>query len=220
MTERRRGLLVALLLGLALAALAGGAARPAGAQGGPPPRPTDTGGPPPRPTDAGAPPVRPTLEPTPQPTDAPGKHRGAELPGRITGTVIELGSGAPAAGVAVQVGDLTLATDQNGNYDAEGLAAGAYTVALRLAAGQGEAAQGPLTLRLAAGAVLVQHLAFRAPAAAAASPAPTAAPAPTPAALPDTGAAGGGAGVPALALGLLGLLALAGGAALRLGARE
>ena len=89
-----------------------------------------------------------------------------------------------------------------------------YTVrvALALSAEQGTALQAPLTIELAAGATVVQHLFFTSPAPAlpALQPAPLPTPAPAapiPAALPATGAADNGQ--PWLALFAL-LLMLAG----------
>ncbi|NNJ10299.1 cell wall anchor protein [Chloroflexales bacterium ZM16-3] len=158
-------------------------------------------------------PPRPTVAPTAAPKDNPKPT--AVVPGRITGTVIDQRTGAPAPGVAVRVGDASLTSDASGNYDINGLAPGSYAVALVLAEGQGAAAQGELTLALAAGQTVVQHLFFTspAPAVAPAEPAPT--PAPTPVALPNTGA-----GADAWALPLaLGALLLGAGLATRRAAR-
>jgi hypothetical protein len=107
-------------------------------------------------------PRRPTLTPNP-PTAVHRSHSNpTSVPlGRITGTVIDLTSGAPAPGIIVIVGDITLTTDSNGNYDRSGLPPGAYTVALSLASGQGTPAQTPVTVDLAPGATVIQHLAFR-----------------------------------------------------------
>lgn len=133
--------------------------------------------------------------------------------GRITGTVIELGSGAPAPGVAVRVGTVLLYTDVNGNYDAPGLPPGRYLVALELGPGQGEPGEPPITLNLTAGATVVQHLSFRAP-----SPQltvqptaqPTVAPSPPaiPAALPATGDRMSWAWEPLLLLAVIGCFAI------------
>jgi Carboxypeptidase regulatory-like domain len=161
------------------------------------------------------PPPRPTL--TPQPPTATARPSDDEpdstpVPAsRITGTVIDQTSGAPAPGIQVQVGDGTITTDGNGNYDRAGLPPGSYTVALVLAAGQGEPAQGPLTVDLPAAATVVQHLAFRSPLPVAQPrAAPTSTPAMTPPRLPRT--AGSSDGWLAFALGM-GMLAA--GAALR-----
>jgi Carboxypeptidase regulatory-like domain len=123
-------------------------------------------------------PDRPTLTPrsedrSTRPTTVPS--------GRITGTVIDATTGAPASNIAVMVGDVTVTSDANGNYDRSSLPAGSYPVALVLAEGQGTPDQGTLTISLESGATVVQHLRFHSPAA----PAPTAAP--TPVRLPDTG---------------------------------
>lgn len=192
--HRARIALIAAGLALLLAALVplGGAAQAQDL----PPRPT-----PPPPATA-----------TPAPDDGDDDGDSAS-PGsaRITGTVIDLTTGAPAPGVAVRVGDATLTSDANGNYDRSGLAAGSYGVALALEPGRGEAAQGELTVTVAAGQTVVQHLAFRSPAPQPApAPAP-AAPAPLPAALPATGGRGQGLAL----LGLLGVAMAAAGAVAR-----
>lgn len=132
---------------------------------------------------------RPTLTPAPPtPTRRPAGD-GDPTPaaaGRITGTVIDLTSGAPAPGIAVQVGEVVVATDANGNYGRDGLPAGSYRVALVLAGGQGAPEQGALLVELAAGATVVQHLAFRSPQPAV--PTPILAVVATPVLLPRTGA--------------------------------
>lgn len=153
-------------------------------------------------------PPRPTPVPTSVPRSGGGDDDTAEEPGRITGTVIDQTTGAPAPGIGVRVGGQTVTSDANGNYDRPGLAAGVYTVTLVLSPSQGSAVQGPLTLTLAAGATLVQHLYFRSPARPTAS-AIVAPPVPTPARLPNTGTADR----PATPLALLGLLLLCLGAA-------
>lgn len=141
------------------------------------------------------PPPRPTLEPTatPVPTSKPSDETPptpTPVPtGRIIGTVIDLSSGAPARGIKVRVGDSTVVTDRNGNYERSGLTAGAYVVALDLSTDQGTPAQDPLTIQLAAGATVVQHLAFRSQPAASPTSAPNVTPSATsiatpPAALP------------------------------------
>lgn len=125
-------------------------------------------------------PERPTLTPIPQPREEDDKSTPAPS-GRITGTVIDATTGAPAPGIPVQVGDVTVTTDANGNYDRSGLPAGSYTVMLALPAERGQSEQGPVTIALSAGATVVQHLRFRSPIASIAEP--------TPIALPETGGA-------------------------------
>lgn len=150
---------------------------------------------PPRP-----PPPAPTAIAEPEEEDRPSTM----APGRITGTVIDQRTGAPAAGVRVRVGDELLLSDGNGNYDRHGLEPGAYGVALVLDAEQGVALQGPITVELAAGATVVQHLAFASPAPVAVEPVPVVEvpAAPVPATLPATGTAhdAGWLGVVALLL--------------------
>jgi hypothetical protein len=152
----------------------------------------------------GQPPPRPTLTPVP-PT--PVRHSDDSSPtavpaGRITGTVIDQTTGAPAPNVAVAVGEQTVLTDANGNYDRSGLPAGDYIVALALTPEQGVAGQQPIVVILASGATIVQHLVFRSVLPVA--PTPTLVAAPT--TLPTTGGADSGAwGALALGITLLGL---------------
>src|SRR4029078_13605240 len=88
------------------------------------------------------PPPRPTLTPVPTPKPSSNNHSSAPSTGRIPGPVIDLTTGAPAPGVAVKVGDTTVTTDANGNYDRSGLPAGNYSVALARAESHGVAAAG------------------------------------------------------------------------------
>ena len=132
-----------------------------------------------------APSPRPALAPVNGPSDT-------VLMGHITGTIIDLSSGAPSAGVAVSVGGTMVWSDANGNYD-HWLPVGTYTVTLALADGQGTPAQDVLSVPVLADAVTVQHLGFRdkqpAPAAPAAAVQPAAAP--TAVAASTTAVAGG-----------------------------
>lgn len=114
---------------------------------------------PPRPT---LPPVTPTTVPptaTPLPEPEPGPRR--LKPGRVTGTVIDASTGAPAANVAVRIGPRIVVSDANGNYDWSGLPVGDYEVALALPADWGVDLQGTLTVTVDEGATTVQHLFFR-----------------------------------------------------------
>jgi hypothetical protein len=126
-----------------------------------PPRPTEV----PRPTSVAS---------TPAPNPNQGSPDATPATGRITGTVIDLTTGAPAPGISVTVGDRAVITDVNGNYDCTGLAPGSYRVALALMEGQGTPAQDSVTVELAADATVVQHLFFRSQPAASPVPAPTA----------------------------------------------
>jgi hypothetical protein len=148
-------------------------------------------------------PPRPTLTPAPPtPVQRSDNSSPTAVPsGRITGTVIDQTTGAPAPNIAVAVGDQTVLTDANGNYDRSELPAGDYVVVLALPAEQGVASQAPIAVTLASGATVVQHLAFRSPAPLVPTPTPTA----TPIALPTTGGADSGARG-ALALGIAILL--------------
>ncbi|GAB4191446.1 MAG: hypothetical protein OHK0022_05170 [Roseiflexaceae bacterium] len=152
-------------------------------------------------------PPRPTVVPTAVPGSGSNDSGTAEEPGRITGTVIDQTSGAPAVGIAVRVGDVTVRSDTNGNYDRSDLASGAYTVTLVLSTEQGTASQPAQRVTVAAGATVVQHLFFRSPVRV--QPTAVATPAPTPASLPNTGAA-----EPSGALALLGALLIGLGLAL------
>jgi LPXTG-motif cell wall-anchored protein len=126
------------------------------------------------------------LPPRPIPTAVPEEKEEAVaeiIPARITGTLIDLRTNAPAAGIAVVVGDQTILTDANGNYNRSDLMPGTYQVVLSLSAEQGEAAQGSITIEVTSGETVIQHLGFR-------SLAPVAAQAPevvVPSVLPQTG---------------------------------
>lgn len=134
---------------------------------------------------------RPTLTPVPTNTavQPPTRNHHAQGPsaatGRITGTVIDLTTGAPVPGIPVMVGDTTITSDANGNYDRTGLPLGSYSVALVLTETQGTPAQEPIQITLAADAVVVQHLFFRSQPAA--SPTPVATGTAQPVQLPRTG---------------------------------
>lgn len=121
-----------------------------------------------------------------------GSHESAPATGRITGTIIDAATGAPAAGVTVSVGGVTVTSDANGNYD-KWLPAGTYAVGLMLV-GQGSDLQGPQEVEVRAGETTVQHLYFRSALAPTATPETLAAPTATAPALPidslpDTGVA-------------------------------
>ncbi len=123
----------------------------------------------------GAAPSSVQMAPSPRPALVPIKRSSATVQmGHITGTVIDLTSGAPSAGVAVSVGGTMVWSDANGNYD-HWLPVGTYTVTLALADGQGAPAQDVVSVAVLADAATVQHLGFRdqlsAPAAPTAAPA-------------------------------------------------
>jgi hypothetical protein len=120
-------------------------------------------------------PVR--MAPSPRPALAPEKgSSNTVLMGHVTGTVIDLNTGAPSAGVGVRVGGALVWSDANGNYD-HWLPVGTYTVTLALANGQGTPAQDVMSVAVLADAATVQHLNFRSPQAAPAATAmPTAVP--------------------------------------------
>ena len=105
-------------------------------------------------------PPLPTVTPTPPPTEAEETttRRRTIEPGRITGTVIDLTTNAPMPGVAIRVGDRILVSDANGNYDRSGLMPGTYEVILAIPADWGTPAQELISIELAEGATVVQHL--------------------------------------------------------------
>jgi hypothetical protein len=150
-------------------------------------------------------PERPTLTPVPSSDQGGGSsEHAAAASGRITGTVIDSTTGAPAPGVSVLVGGARVTSDANGNYDRSGLAPGMYDVLLDISAERGLPDQGTITVALGEGQTVVQHLRFHSPAPA---PAPTPEAAPTPARLPVT--AGEDSSVLLLALGIALLVAAA-----------
>ncbi|MEM8532416.1 MAG: carboxypeptidase regulatory-like domain-containing protein [Chloroflexota bacterium] len=133
------------------------------------------------------PPVRPTLAPAPTEEAVTPPQRDndddnddeVQRTGRITGTVIDATTGAPTAGVVVQVGDQLVTTDSNGNYDLVDVIPGAYEIMLQLEAGQGTPEQDVIMVDVEADETVVQHLAFRsqvAPTAAPTTPVPTVTP--------------------------------------------
>ena len=66
----------------------------------------------------GAAPSSVRMAPSPRPALAPvNGSSDTVLMGHITGTIIDLSSGAPSAGVAVSVGGALVWSDANGNYD-------------------------------------------------------------------------------------------------------
>ncbi|MCX7789653.1 MAG: hypothetical protein N2378_03355 [Chloroflexaceae bacterium] len=173
----------------------------------------------------------PALQPSPRPPLEPTAPAEGGLPaptpvpyGRVTGTIIDLRTGAPAPGKLVVIGDSTVVSDANGNYD-RWVVSGSYNLNLRLRDGEGQVAQPPQEIVVGNGDTVVVHLFFTseapvAPAApeSAATVAPTATVAPPPAeavavapvSLPVTAATGASVPGPLLLMGaaLLGLGAL------------
>ncbi len=125
------------------------------------------------------PPPRPPVEPLPggggggggssDPTPTP-------IPsGRITGTVIDQSTGAPAPDVEVSVGGVIVRTDANGNYERTRLRPGTYKVKLWLSPDEGTPLQEPqMVVLIGQTANVVVHLFFT----------PVGAPVPTPTAVP------------------------------------
>lgn len=148
-------------------------------------------------------PPRPTLTPV----AVSEEPRSTPRPGRIVGTVIDLTTGAPAAGMTVRINDQELLTDGNGNYGRENLMPGTYVVELIVPPERGTSVQGAIPITLPEGETARQDLAFRSPVNA---PSPQQAadttPAPPPAALPVTGASDD-----ALWMGVAGMILVTGG---------
>jgi len=185
----------------------------------------------------GAPPASgPDAQPSPRPpisgASAGGGGRGggegdssSAGGGAIVGTVTDLSSGGPAAGVLVSVsGYPPVSTDKDGRYSVSNLPAGQYTVALALS-GQGQASQGPVFVSLdGQNRVTIdmtyssrpQQLPTDTPQAAAMAAPPPATVAAPPRAMPSSGAP---AGPEPLIIAGLGLVLVLVGGALRLGSR-
>lgn len=119
----------------------------------------------------------PALQPSPRPT-IPQVDTSPSTPtpvpmGRVTGTIIDLRTHAPASNIAVRIGDTVVYSDANGNYD-RWVESGFYILALQLTDEQGSPAQAPLTIAVGPGDTVIAHLFFTSP-----SPAEPAAPAST-----------------------------------------
>jgi hypothetical protein len=127
---------------------------------------------------------RPTLQPTPDfiPDDDDDDEPTPVPYGRVTGTVIDTRTGAPAANMLVVVGDSLVLTDGSGNYD-RWVPAGSYRVALQLRDGEGVVAQSAQEVGVTPSGTAVMHLFFTSPApvvpqAPTTEPTPTAVPTP------------------------------------------
>lgn len=135
-------------------------------------------------------PPRPTLTPVAPTVVTSEEPRREPRLGRIVGTVIDLTTSAPTAGMTVRINDQELTTDANGNYGRENLTPGTYVVELIVPPERGTPAQSAITITLPEGETARQDLAFRSPSATPAQAlAEHAAPETPPAALPVTGAA-------------------------------
>lgn len=85
---------------------------------------------------------------TPAPSGGSGGNGGSSAPtSHILGTVMDLSTNQPAAGIGVQINDVTLTTDSNGQYSLSNVAAGTYVVSLVLPA-DATAAQDPVTVQV------------------------------------------------------------------------
>lgn len=153
-----------------------------------------------RPAQAQELPPRPTLTPV---VVSEEPRREPRL-GRIVGTVIDLTTGAPTAGMTVRINDQTTITDSNGNYGIEHLAPGTYSVELIVPPERGTSVQGAILITLLEGETARQDLAFRSPVRVSSQESSgDAAPVPPPAALPVTGASNGTPWMAALGVILL-----------------
>lgn len=138
--------------------------------------------------------AQPMAEPSPRPPfEPPGEGGRKPTPviatGRVTGTIIDLTTGAPIPGVQVDVGGVTVVSDANGNYERTGLPSGFYTVTLQLDPNRGTVATPAQNVAVGLGDTVVVHLFFysQVPTASAVPPvativpttAPTAPPRPT-----------------------------------------
>ena len=172
-------------------------------------------------------PPRPTLEPTAtaQPTATPWPKPSAREDttpryGRVTGTVIDRRTGAPAANVRVMVGSDAVMSDANGNYD-HWAVTGTYAVVLDISESQGIPAQAAQQVAISAEGTTVQHLFFSSRAPTAEAPAlatvlPSTTPAPALASAPETvperlPVTSGAADLPASSLWFAALLMISGG---------
>ncbi len=133
----------------------------------------------PRPTLIPTAVVIPTATAAPVSTTAPTTREGATVQepvvqfGRITGTVIDQTTGAPAPNVPVTIGGNVVMSDVSGNYD-HWMVAGTYSVALALKPEQGMALQNAQEVAITGENTTVLHLNYRSPAPAAATTAPAA----------------------------------------------
>lgn len=105
-------------------------------------------------------PPRPPAPPAPVPVDR-SKDEKPDLPGRLTGTLIDARSEAPAPGVTIIIGSSSAVTDEHGNYDNPALPPGRYT--LTIAAGQGRLVDGPVVVVVRSEETTVQHLRYERP---------------------------------------------------------
>ncbi len=90
----------------------------------------------------------PTATPSPPDGGSGGSGGGNTAPtSHIRGTVTDLSTNQPGAGIVVQINDVQVTTDSNGQYSLSGVAAGTYTVSLVLP-GEFKSAQDPVTVQV------------------------------------------------------------------------
>ncbi len=86
--------------------------------------------------------------PCPTPTPSPGGGGNNNAPSsHILGTVTDLSTNQPGAGITVQINDITITTDSNGQYSLSNVAAGVYVVSLVLPE-EFTSAQEPLSVQV------------------------------------------------------------------------
>jgi hypothetical protein len=107
-------------------------------------------------------PPRPSVIPTAGPGGGSGSGGGpTPVPlGRITGTIIDLTTGAPVPAMPVQVGNVVVYSDEFGNYERPLLPSGDYRVELLLDPEVAVPQQDPRTVRIDGDETEVEHLFF------------------------------------------------------------
>jgi len=89
----------------------------------------------------------PTATPSPPDGGSGGSGGNTAPTSHIRGTVTDLSTNQPGAGIVVQINDVQVTTDSNGQYSLSGVAAGTYTVSLVLP-GEFKSAQDPVTVQV------------------------------------------------------------------------
>lgn len=125
---------------------------------------------------AAQPSPRPPLTATPGSDGGSGGGGGSGPAGAIVGNVFDLSTGQPGAGLEVKINEMSVRTDDAGNYSLTGQPPGSYLVSLLLPQGFSPA-QDPQTVTLAGEETVIVDLRYYS------QPAPDA----TPAALPESG---------------------------------
>jgi hypothetical protein len=116
---------------------------------------------PPSPTAVppGETPVPPVETPVTAPDEVAPPAPTAIPVGQITGTIVDLRTGAPSPNILVRVGDSMVISDSFGNYIRR-VPSGFHTVALQLRSGEGRPTQGAQDIAVGPGDTVVVHLFF------------------------------------------------------------